>query len=308
MRIGLVINTAAGDTPAEHELARRIERHGHEVWSIHWIEDGPAALDAHRVDAVAVAGGDGSIRAVATYLSAHDVPVAVLPTGTANNVARSLGIPTDLDAAIASWGTAHPRALDLGIATGAWGERWFLESLGGGLVTHGIVVMDRAPAVALEPQAQVRRAVAAFADTLDHMAPRPWQLTVDGDAIAGEFLLVEALNMSAVGPRLTLSADASPWDGQLTVVAAGVEHRDGLSAYLRGRTDTPPLLPTWHGADVSIARGDRLHVDDEVQDAPDGTAVRAQIQPAAVLVLVGQGVPHVRDRPHRLAVNGARLR
>ena len=52
-------------------------------------------LDGDFGDAVIVAGGDGTVGKVAKRLAGTDVPLVVLPTGTANNIARSLGIGVD---------------------------------------------------------------------------------------------------------------------------------------------------------------------------------------------------------------------
>ena len=80
--------------------------------------------------------------------------------------------------------------------------------------------MDRQPAEPLEPAAQLARALRAHADVLALVDPVEWRLTLDGVPMAGEFLLVEALNMRAIGPNLALADTSSPWDGKLTVVAA----------------------------------------------------------------------------------------
>ena len=70
------------------------------------------------VDAVAVAGGDGTMNAAARALIETHLPLGVLPTGTANDLARTLGLPTDLAAAadvIAAGGVAP---IDLGEVNG----------------------------------------------------------------------------------------------------------------------------------------------------------------------------------------------
>jgi len=169
LKVGLVHNHDAGDAVSMTELTQAIVRHGHQVIGVAHPSDGLAPLDLADLDLVAAAGGDGTIAATACALARMSVetPLAVLPMGTANNIALSLGIPTEVGEAIATWRRATPRRFDLGIATGPWGERQLVESLGGGLVTHGTVVMERQDYTSPTPAAQLTRARHAHADVLD---------------------------------------------------------------------------------------------------------------------------------------------
>jgi YegS/Rv2252/BmrU family lipid kinase len=86
----------------------------------------PAALPnfirrhAGEVDRVVVAGGDGTIHHAVQVLVDVGLPLAILPAGTANNLARTIGVPLDLDAAIAVAAGSHRRSVDLGRVNGHW--------------------------------------------------------------------------------------------------------------------------------------------------------------------------------------------
>lgn len=284
MRVGLIHNGDAGSATGLHELVAQITRHGHTVRAVATMADGLASLPLDAIEMVVAAGGDGTVGAVAASVRDPLQPLAVLPIGTANNIAASLGIATDLDEAIAAWQTSRVQPLDVGVATGPWGERRFVESVGGGLVTHGIVVMDRQPwHTEAPPDVRLGRARGCHADLLDDVALVEWDVTIDGAVQATPLLLLEALNMSHIGPNLAF-AQASPFDGRFTVVAAYAEHREALQTWLRQDPGTaPPALPTWPAREITITRGDRLHVDDTVVD--DGV-VRLCLDPGAVGVLV----------------------
>jgi diacylglycerol kinase family enzyme len=70
------------------------------------------------VDLVAVAGGDGTMNAAAEGLVATGLPLGILPTGTANDLARTLGIEADLEAAVKVIAAGHTRRIDLGLVNG----------------------------------------------------------------------------------------------------------------------------------------------------------------------------------------------
>lgn len=127
-RIALIVSADAGDGVDAEALAARIRRAGGR----------PEAFDRDQLDAVreagpdriAVAGGDGSLGPAADLAARLGVPLAVLPTGTANNFARAEGVPADVDEACALAARGEQtRALELGHA----GEVPFLNLASAGL-------------------------------------------------------------------------------------------------------------------------------------------------------------------------------
>jgi diacylglycerol kinase family enzyme len=76
------------------------------------------AADDEDADVVMAAGGDGTISAAAGCMMNHDRALAVLPAGTMNLFARSLGIPLNLDAAVAAFAEGEIRAVDIATANG----------------------------------------------------------------------------------------------------------------------------------------------------------------------------------------------
>lgn len=71
-----------------------------------------------RVDLVIVAGGDGTINATAPALLDTGLPLAILPLGTGNDLARTLGIPLELAAAAEVIAAGAGRAIDVGLVNG----------------------------------------------------------------------------------------------------------------------------------------------------------------------------------------------
>lgn len=72
------------------------------------------AAYAHRIDAVIVGGGDGTLNAAAPGVMQTGLPLGILPLGTANDFARTLGIPATLEQAVQIITDGQLRAVDLG--------------------------------------------------------------------------------------------------------------------------------------------------------------------------------------------------
>lgn len=89
-------------------------------------------LHARNVDCVVIGGGDGSLNAAAPALLETRLPLGVLPLGTANDLARTLKIPDDLEQAvdIVAGGVLH--RIDLGCVNG----RYFFNVANIGLGVH----------------------------------------------------------------------------------------------------------------------------------------------------------------------------
>src|ERR1043165_8651289 len=132
MKITLVHNPKAGHEKGSGEkLTSLLRAENHSVtYRSSKGDDWHDALDLP-VDLVLVAGGDGTIAEVAKRLLGRKIPIAILPVGTANNILRALDLgEAPIEDLIAGLSSAKRKQFDLGIATGPWGSRPFLESVG----------------------------------------------------------------------------------------------------------------------------------------------------------------------------------
>lgn len=103
------------------EAARKLREAGIELIAEHGLRD-PGKLSATVREAVRsgapmviVGGGDGTLSGVVDEVIDRDCVFALLPLGTANSFARTLGIPLDLDGAIAVIASGSRRRIDLGM-------------------------------------------------------------------------------------------------------------------------------------------------------------------------------------------------
>jgi diacylglycerol kinase family enzyme len=290
VRVSLVHNSNAGDGGTSDEIVAAISRHGHEMVSI--IENKAEAkrLLDRPCDLVVAAGGDGTVADVVHVITGRRVPMAILPLGTANNIALTLGIDGPIDDLIEGWKEARTRPLDVGMARGPWGEQRFVESVGMGLIPSGITsAISRERDEGDRSLSNLARAAQIYRDALSRLRPHHCTISVDGTRVSGEFLLIEALNITFVGPNLVFAPDANPSDGLLSVVVAREDERQHLDEYLRRRmegSERPVSLPSYRGRQIDIENAACLHVDDEIYRSEPGTRVSLAIEGAALEVLV----------------------
>lgn len=76
------------------------------------------ALREEGFDRIAAGGGDGTVSAVAAEMIGHKTALGVLPVGTLNHFARDLGIPIDIDRAVALVCAGEPTRVDVGSVNG----------------------------------------------------------------------------------------------------------------------------------------------------------------------------------------------
>src|SRR5436190_17673928 len=143
MRILLVHNRKAGSEEHEGEdFIKALKRAGHKATYQSSKKKGITKALKKKIDLVLVAGGDGTVSKVARRLVAMDseVPLAVLPLGTANNFARSLGFCLSPKELIEQVNDGKCDTFDVGLARGPWGKRYFFEGAGAGLFAEYLKV------------------------------------------------------------------------------------------------------------------------------------------------------------------------
>lgn len=212
---------------------------------------------------VCVVGGDGTIAEAATGLVGTDVPLAVIPRGTANQVALNLAIPRAFEAAVETAVNGTPTAIDLGRIDG----RAFALVAGAGF---DAAVMATATRDMKERWGFAAYIYSALKQSLV-MTPARFQITVDDEQLEISAVSVMIANVGALFTKyipvrfpLTPKPLSSWYDGLFDVVVvaprhlpdwAGVLWSAALSKFggnerlihLQGRTvtiDADPPVPT----------------------------------------------------------------
>jgi diacylglycerol kinase family enzyme len=289
MKVALLYNEDAGNGASLSWIRRTLERHGHELVRVVEMNTDTSRLVEAPCELVVAAGGDGTVSAAARALAGRGIPLAILPLGTANNIARSLGANDSIERIVESWHSARRQPFDLGLAAGTWGGRRFVEGVGGGLIPAGIAAARAQPVEDETPLAsKLAHAARKYYEALERLEPRCWTVILDGVPTIGDFLLVEVLNIRFIGPNLVLSKNASPSDGFLCVVTAAEEHRDELARFLQERMDGRDChltLSSHRVRRVEIQGTGDLHIDDQLLSSPGTGTLSIGIEAAALQFL-----------------------
>jgi YegS/Rv2252/BmrU family lipid kinase len=178
------------ESPSEEAAAKRVDE----------------ALAAG-VERIVAAGGDHTVRSIAFQLLGTETALGILPLGTAMNIARSIGIPLELDAAAAILASGSIRAIDVG----SIGDRPFLE-----VATIGLAADLLGDATQVS-EGRLRYLVAFVRRAVQHRRTRVW-LDLDGREVRHRVVSLAIANGPFTGRAMEIAPDARIDDGQLDVV------------------------------------------------------------------------------------------
>lgn len=288
-RIHVIINPAAGtDQPILKTLNLACQEAGvdWEVFVTKQAGDGMRlAREAWQagVDAVAVHGGDGTVMEVASGLVQSGVPLAIIPGGTANVMARELGVPIDLveACALAAGEPARIRKVDVGEI----GEHRFLLRASAGLEA---AMIEGAPRPLKDRYGILAYAISALQALADPESAL-YRLRLDGEEVERPGITCIIANSGATGsPRFTLSPTIRVDDGLLDVLV--IQKSDlatllSLAASVVGGQENAAALEHWQAREVEVVADPPqvLQADGEIIGQ---TPVKARVIPQALEVIV----------------------
>ena len=294
MRFQVILNRDGGTLRSRdpdrfaQETRARLEGFGHTVSVAVVPGDGVgealAAAAAGDCEVVMVGGGDGTVSAAAGRLAGSDKALAVLPAGTMNLFARSLGIPLELEAAVAAFGNGRVRAVDVASADG----RIFVHQFSVGL--HAKLIRLREKHAFRSRPGKIWASVRAGFSALFRPPRLKAALTVDG----------EETKVTTAGIGITnnlfgeghLPYSDRPDGGVLGVYVTRARRRRDLArlllAMLRGRWRRNDQIDIRPAKEVTLRLMGRHRrfgcaIDGELCDP--GEVIRLRIHPGALKVL-----------------------
>lgn len=282
------------------------------IWSATSAED-PGFAQASRAveqdaDLIVAAGGDGTVRMVALAVTGSQVPMAIVPAGTGNMLARNLGIPLGLEPAVRRAFSGQKREIDfcraeltypdgrtersgfavmagVGVDAGmihrareslksAVGPLAYVpavfQSLGGGNSVRVSITLDDAPPVTTDLHTCI---AGNFSELVGHIPLLPDALPDDGLLNAVILRAEDAADWASIGGKLALDTVRSG----VRALASG----DGAD----GPSPVPRTMQYIDGRSLTLefAEPEELELDGDAAGAV--TAVRFEVDPGALGVV-----------------------
>ena len=288
MKIGVVANPGKTLGGGLLELRQTLERNGVEdpLWrEVPKSRKAPKAVErllADGAELVFAWGGDGLVQRCVDVLAGSKVPLAILPAGTSNLLARNLEIPIDLEGAVAVGLHGERRRLDVGKCNG----EHFAVMAGSGI-----------------DAAMIRDADGALKDRLGRVAyvwtglknlradPFTADIKVDGVSwYSGEATCVLVGNLGGLFGGIEVFGDARPDDGKLEV---GVVTADGFSQWARtaARTvvataEASPFVQATKAKTIKVKLDRKVLYELDGGDREKTKSFKVKVQPAAVTICV----------------------
>ena len=235
---------------------------------------------------VVVAAGDGTIGDVASELIGSSTVLGIVPIGTMNNLARSLGVPLGIDDACALIGMGTTRHIDVGrvISNGSSQTEYFMESVGIGL----------SAIAAMSGQAFEKRRWGMLPEALRKFFEAKLGTTVvemDGTVVEASTRTVTISNAPLMGNNMLAAPGAKMDDGFLDVQtydrmgdAALVKH------FLGAVSESPKPLKTYRARHVRITSEEPVLANFGTDLTRPRHVIEIEVVPKALSIIVGNGI------------------
>jgi len=277
--------TLGGGLP---ELRSVLARYGfdqplwYEVAKSRQVPDCVRSATSEGADVVFVWGGDGTVRRGIETLANSDIPLAILPAGTGNLLARNVGIPLDLEKAVAIGLHGDRRPIDTATVNG----KYFAVMAGAGL--DAIIMRDANDGM----KDRVGRAAYLWsgARSLDE---RPVKARIDLEGrrfYKGPVTCVLFGNMSEILGGVKVFEGSSAEDGLIEMGVVSAKSRTQwlrtLTRVVVGHAERSPFVSTTRGTDMTITFNRPMRFEVDGSDQKAARRLRVKVRPRSATVCV----------------------
>jgi diacylglycerol kinase (ATP) len=167
------------------------------------------SIASGKFEKVVAIGGDGLVNLCLQEVAEQNIGLSVIPAGTGNDFARAVGShKKSVNEIFNVVSSQDPTTIDLGLITGAFGKRWYVQVLSTGF---DALVNNLANRINW-PRGQMKYTLATLL-TLARFKPISYELIIDDKQFKQDFMLLSVANGETYGGGMRICPDASNTDG-----------------------------------------------------------------------------------------------
>lgn len=235
-------------------------------------------ITRHQPDCVVAVGGDGTLKIVAETLLNTNMIMGVLPAGSANGMARELGIPPDVQASLDVLVNGVPKPVDL------------ISINDGDICLHLSDIGLNAQVVKHYEQNSLRGKLGYLRSVVNVLKERRLlrvSITVGDDCVHRAAMMVVLANARMYGTGAVINPDGSPFDGQFEVVIfRRLSFWAILKLFWRFRPFDPKNIEIYSTTSVVIETHRRAYFQIDGEYRGRVTKLKASIQPGVLKILL----------------------
>lgn len=236
---------------------------------------------SRRFSTLIACGGDGTVKEVASGLMGSRASMGILPLGNGNDLAKSLNIPTDIDAALNLLDLNQVTRIDTGIMNGSV----FVNTMGIGF--DGLANVYAQKYTFIEGRFRYKlaalRAIAGY-------RPQKYDIVADGQDLSDKYFMIAIANGKVEGGSFWVAPDADVTDGYLDLVLIRNLPLRKIPGYMiqLTRPDYPPIpylsVRRIKNVKIHFQKPVAIHVDGEVFSGNE-QVLDIHVQPATLPVI-----------------------
>lgn len=235
-------------------------------------------IDQHHPDCVVAVGGDGTLKIVATVLMGTTMLLGVLPAGSANGMARELGIPPDPEGSLSLLVNGTPKATDVLLINDK------------DICLHMSDIGLNAQLVKHYQENNFRGKLGYLRSVVQVLHKRRLlrvSVTVGDECIQRAALMVVLANARMYGTGAIINPDGNPFDGRFEVVIfRRFSFWSVLKMFWRYKAFDPKHIEIYPATSIDIETYRRAYFQIDGEYRGRITTLKAKVQPGAVQILL----------------------
>ncbi|RZL65398.1 MULTISPECIES: diacylglycerol kinase family protein [Pedobacter] len=236
-----------------------------------------AKIDQSKADRVVAVGGDGTLKLVAECLLNTDTPIGIIPAGSANGMAKELGIPQELEEALDLVEAGNPQKIHVVQLN----DEICIHLSDLGFNAYLVKKFDTLP----------QRGMWGYAKATWHAL---WnhkrmdvELNIDGEIIKSKAAMVAIANATMYGSGLKINPDGKLDDGLFEIVLVkDYSYLEILKIWITKLPFNPKKIEVFQTSAVKISSKHKAHFQVDGEYIGKVNTVDAKILPAAITVVV----------------------